>query len=345
LDEFNQEYCLVDGKKYADGEQFEMGCIAKCSCNQGRYGCVDMCPPTAWSPERKCHFVHVPGQCCDAVRCEVDEEMNSCDTPVPANMETESNGRRTPVRRYPWSVFLCTDAKCSQVYGGIIVGSRHILTFSPDLSSFKDLRFTAGQYIAGGWNGSDDLSPLRVVNITAHPDFINPDSPIADSASRLQLLQLNQPLVFDKQTQAANLPFNKDQCTQLSKEGCPLMTVGWDRTDDQDAEVRQWFLHAEKSSPQQNACNSNGTRANPKIIAGPRRRGEKRVCVSGLSRSDCTGPLGGAVVASRGTVDFLVGILDPDSALFACVNQGTASMLPICKYTDWIVSATTAGNF
>lgn len=124
FDEFNPSYCLVEGKRYADGEEFDLGCVAKCSCREGRYGCVDMCPPAAWSPDRKCHFVHVPGQCCDSVRCEADEPMNSCDTPVPANIETETNGKRTPVRRYPWAVLLCTDSQCSQVYGGVIVGSR-----------------------------------------------------------------------------------------------------------------------------------------------------------------------------------------------------------------------------
>lgn len=362
FDEYNPAYCLVNGKKYADGQQVEVGCSTRCSCSKGVFGCVDMCPLQSWSPEDKCHYVHVPGQCCDAVRCEKEQSMNSCDAPVPATLETETNGSRTPVRRYPWSTLLCIDEKCSQVYGGVIVGNRynssvycwsnrflmlsfcrHIVTFAPDLTSFKDLRFTAGQYIAGGSNGSDDFSPLRVVNVTAHPDFVNLDSPIADSASRLQLLQLDQPLEFDKQTQAANLPFNQQQCAQLSKEKCPLMTVGWDRTDEQDSLIRQWFLHAEKSTPDQSACN-NGTRGNPKIITGPKRRGEQRVCINGLSRSDCTGPLGGAVVASRGTVDFLVGILDPDAALFACDNRGTAAMLPICKYAEWIQAAITTGN-
>jgi hypothetical protein len=219
--------------------------------------------------------------------------------------------------------------------------------FSPDLSIFTDLRITTGEYIAPSVNGTD-FSPLRVVNMSAHSDFVNPDSPIADSASRLQLLQLDQPLMFNTKTQAANLPWNKQQCAKLSEQDCTVMAVGWDRTDDQDeraTEIRQWFLHAEKSVlSNDDTCSPNVTSRHPRMIV-PRRRGDRRVCLSGLARDDCTGPLGGAIVSSRGTVDFLLGLLDPDSALFSCQSQGIASVLPLCKYTEWVSSVITAGNF
>jgi len=113
------------------------------------------------------------------------------------------------------------------------------------------------------------------------------------------------------------------------------MAVGWDRTDDSDDTIRQWFLHADKSKRDESLCRSNSTDSrNPKIV--PRRRGDKRICVGGMVRQDCTGPLAGAAVASAASADFVVGLMDPDAALFFCDHPGSADVVPLCKYLDWI---------
>lgn len=216
---------------------------------------------------------------------------------------------------------------------------RHILTYNYDLSPLQQLFVASNLYIVDQDNISD-FSALRIANVSAHPDFVNPDSPIADSASRLQIIELEQRFSFDRHLQPANLPFDKDHCSALSKNDCPIMTVGWDRTDDTDDTIRQWFLHADKTHRDDSLCRPNATASGVRPKIAPRRRGGKRDCVGGMVRNDCTGPLAGVVVANAASVDFVVGITDPDSALFFCNHPGTADLLPLCKYVDWIREVT-----
>jgi len=297
-----------------------------------------MCAPVAWEPDQKCRYVHVPGQCCDRVVCEEEDKTNTCQEPVIANVDDKGKGRTVAVHRYPWSVLYCGDAKCRQIHGGIIVDERHILTFAPDLSYLTQLQVASDQYIVDQ-NNIKNFTVKHISNVTAHPHFVNENSPRADSAARLQLIKFDEPFLFSKTLQAANLPTDGAQCKALTQDSCPQMTVGWDRTDDTDDEIRQWYLHTDKSKHDETLCIPNSTSApgqsHPRSVK-PRRRGDKRSCVGGMVRDDCTGPMGGAIVAFASTVDFVVGLADPDAALLFCDHPGTALILPLCKYVDWI---------
>jgi len=329
--------CLVEGRKYDHGQRFDLGCTGRCKCDNGSVACVDMCPAVAWEADQKCHFVRVPGECCDQVVCEEDEKLKSCQEHRPGKVVAEDN---KAVHRYPWSVLYCTDVNCTQIHGGMIIGDKHILTFAPDLSDQSQLFVASNQYIVDQGNISE-FTTFRIANTSTHPDFINRNSPIADSASRLQVVELDRRFQFDRHFQTANLPFDKNHCLHLSKNECPIMTVGWDRTDDSQDEIRQWFLHGDQTKRDDTLCQSNSTSRNvPRV----RRRGDKRACIGGLVRTDCTGPLAGAVIANAASIDFVVGITDPDSALFFCDHPGTADVLPLCKYVEW-VNAITAVSF
>lgn len=66
--------CIVDGKTYADGERFKLECSQLCTCQNGNYGCVNLCPDEYRQPSAKhCsrpRLLSVPGQCCKQWTCE-----------------------------------------------------------------------------------------------------------------------------------------------------------------------------------------------------------------------------------------------------------------------------------
>src|SRR5262249_26460694 len=114
--------CHIDGQpSRLHGERFEMGCVGRCGCSNGSVACVDMCPPQAWEPEQHCRFVRTPGQCCEDVVCKEDEAIGKCQEAKPGMLITSE---KKPVRRYPWSIMFCTSEKCSQIYGGVVLGER-----------------------------------------------------------------------------------------------------------------------------------------------------------------------------------------------------------------------------
>jgi hypothetical protein len=299
-----------------------------------------MCPPQAWEPDQQCRFVRTPGRCCEEVVCKEDNTIGKCQEAEPSPVITSD---KKPVRRYPWSIMFCNNEKCSQIFGGVVIGEKHILTFAPDASYLKQLYVATGQSIIDQSNITE-FKLVRIVNVTSHSDFVNQNSPIADSAARLQVIELEERFNFDKFFQPANLPLDKEHCQQISADQCPQMMVGWDRTDSTDDSIRQWWLHAETTKRDESSCarsNSTGSNGGVPLPIAPKRRGEKRVCSGGLSRDDCTGPSGGALVSNAGAnLDFVVGLTDPDSALMFCERPGTSDVLPLCKYISWIDSLT-----
>nr|XP_022327207.1 WNT1-inducible-signaling pathway protein 1-like [Crassostrea virginica] len=73
--------CMVDGVEYKDGAQFQLGCRRVCTCQNGNYGCADLCPQEFTPPsDRFCKnakLVSVIGQCCREWSCELSNVTNS----------------------------------------------------------------------------------------------------------------------------------------------------------------------------------------------------------------------------------------------------------------------------
>lgn len=112
---------LDDGQRYESGDKFDIGCSGRCQCVNGSIACVSMCPPVAWGPDQKCHYVRTPGECCEQVLCEDQDDTQTCQEAKPGKVATEDN---KAVRRYPWSVLYCTNENCTSIHGGIIVGEK-----------------------------------------------------------------------------------------------------------------------------------------------------------------------------------------------------------------------------
>ncbi|XP_022257395.1 connective tissue growth factor-like [Limulus polyphemus] len=69
--------CQVGGVSYADGETFKLDCKTKCTCQNGSYGCVSLCPHENIRPSPKCRnpqLVRITGACCKEWLCEPNEE-------------------------------------------------------------------------------------------------------------------------------------------------------------------------------------------------------------------------------------------------------------------------------
>ncbi|XP_022250462.1 connective tissue growth factor-like [Limulus polyphemus] len=65
--------CYVAGNTYKDGESFKLDCKTQCTCQNGTYGCVSLCPHENFRPSAKCRnaqLVQVPGACCREWQCE-----------------------------------------------------------------------------------------------------------------------------------------------------------------------------------------------------------------------------------------------------------------------------------
>ncbi|KAL3870362.1 hypothetical protein ACJMK2_038432, partial [Sinanodonta woodiana] len=66
--------CIVNGIMHYDGQKFQPDCSRMCSCQNGNYGCVSLCPQeerppsSAHCPRPK--LIPVMGQCCKEWTCE-----------------------------------------------------------------------------------------------------------------------------------------------------------------------------------------------------------------------------------------------------------------------------------
>ncbi|KAG7172681.1 CCN family member 2-like 2 [Homarus americanus] len=65
--------CTVNNRTYDDGENFTLDCRTQCTCQNGTYACVSLCPSENIPPSAQCHHPHlvtVPGQCCREWMCD-----------------------------------------------------------------------------------------------------------------------------------------------------------------------------------------------------------------------------------------------------------------------------------
>ncbi|KAK4296986.1 hypothetical protein Pmani_030569 [Petrolisthes manimaculis] len=65
--------CNVNNNTYQHGQTFTPDCRTQCTCQNGTYACVSLCPNEALLPSAKCHNPHlvtVPGRCCREWMCD-----------------------------------------------------------------------------------------------------------------------------------------------------------------------------------------------------------------------------------------------------------------------------------
>ncbi|XP_074655069.1 CCN family member 2-like [Tubulanus polymorphus] len=90
------EPCLVDGDIYKDGEQFKPDCRRLCTCQNGHYGCVSLCPQENKQPSKKCanpRLVSIKNKCCKEWVC--DRLLAD----MPLGLKTHSSNK--PKQKYP----------------------------------------------------------------------------------------------------------------------------------------------------------------------------------------------------------------------------------------------------
>ncbi|XP_068233476.1 CCN family member 1-like [Palaemon carinicauda] len=69
--------CSVNGTSYEHGEMFLLDCRTQCTCQNGTYACVSLCPGEILSPSKQClnpRLVSVQGQCCREWMCNKDPD-------------------------------------------------------------------------------------------------------------------------------------------------------------------------------------------------------------------------------------------------------------------------------
>lgn len=77
----NPKRCLVNGISYGDGDSFNLDCRNHCTCQNGHYGCVDLCsqehrkPSDAFCPNAR--LMTVRGQCCKEWNCMTSNKTES----------------------------------------------------------------------------------------------------------------------------------------------------------------------------------------------------------------------------------------------------------------------------
>jgi len=310
--------CRYAGQLIAEGEKFDKGCVGRCTCNKGLYGCVDLCPigPPETPVDR---HINIPGEC-----CQVFTKVNTpCQEPTNFTITDDKSIQK--FRRYPWSVIFCTDEKCSQRYGAIIISSdsisahgEYLLTLSPKLSKSQSIYLVNNRESFENPE-SDAIPPYTtrsISNISVYPDFKDETG----KNNILQVVKLNKEFPFIRSIFAANLPFDTDHCTNLTKDDCPLLTVGYGAGDDNGV------LIGKKATKNGNGCkvtNANG-------------KGEKRFCIGDFKDAKCT-PTGGAILSTAGKGEFIVGLFDtiPDASN-SCKQADSVDVLPLCKTIQWI---------
>ncbi|CAL4127743.1 unnamed protein product, partial [Meganyctiphanes norvegica] len=71
--------CEINNKSYADGEVFLLDCRTQCSCQNGTYACVSLCPGESIPPSDQCHHPHlvtIEGQCCREWMCDTSPDKS-----------------------------------------------------------------------------------------------------------------------------------------------------------------------------------------------------------------------------------------------------------------------------
>lgn len=67
------KHCFVNGKTYGDGDSFNLDCRSRCTCQNGHYGCVDLCSQELRKPSEvfcpNAQLMEVRGQCCKEWNC------------------------------------------------------------------------------------------------------------------------------------------------------------------------------------------------------------------------------------------------------------------------------------
>ncbi|XP_052789357.1 CCN family member 1-like isoform X4 [Mya arenaria] len=73
--------CWVEGVRYSDGKQFKPECSRQCTCQNGNYGCVHLCPDEHRVPSSthcsRPRLMEVAGQCCRQWTCEGQERRTA----------------------------------------------------------------------------------------------------------------------------------------------------------------------------------------------------------------------------------------------------------------------------
>ncbi|KAG8190604.1 hypothetical protein JTE90_017868 [Oedothorax gibbosus] len=79
--------CHVGDRDYRDGDTFKLDCRTQCTCQNGTYGCVSLCPQESVHPSAECHrprLVEVQnGGCCREWMCEstlLEDRRKHCQT-------------------------------------------------------------------------------------------------------------------------------------------------------------------------------------------------------------------------------------------------------------------------
>ncbi|XP_064616789.1 CCN family member 1-like [Liolophura sinensis] len=77
--------CQVNGVEYEHGEQFNPNCSLLCTCHNGGYGCISLCPQEEQPPQGSCanpQLTRVPDQCCREWTCDaVDQAVTEKPSP------------------------------------------------------------------------------------------------------------------------------------------------------------------------------------------------------------------------------------------------------------------------
>ncbi|KAL4219426.1 Tigger transposable element-derived protein 4 [Mactra antiquata] len=72
--------CVVDGVTYQDGEKFKPECSRQCTCQNGNYGCIDLCPDEYRVPSsthcKSPRLEAVEGRCCKQWACDVQPKRH-----------------------------------------------------------------------------------------------------------------------------------------------------------------------------------------------------------------------------------------------------------------------------
>ncbi|XP_069121450.1 CCN family member 5-like [Argopecten irradians] len=78
---FVPKTCFVNGKEYKDGEKFKPDCRRLCTCQNGKYGCVNLCPQEDFRPSAEhcpnSRLTEVRGRCCKEWTCYQEQTIKS----------------------------------------------------------------------------------------------------------------------------------------------------------------------------------------------------------------------------------------------------------------------------
>jgi hypothetical protein len=210
--------CTYEGKHYANGEDFEQGCVARCSCKDGAVGCMDYCGTSFPNPDigKDCRDVYSSGQCCPKWVCDSDKNAGCDAKPAVSDWKPTSN----------WTDLLgCTGAAkdCSLpelTCPGVVLQDRLILTTRRCLK--KLMKFWAKQGV--DWVKSALEGPAEVGELK--PGQIAPVKLRVAFSKSLALVNLREYAIkLTKTNRPVNLPLSYDHCKRLQAEACSVRTT------------------------------------------------------------------------------------------------------------------------